>query len=189
MNQMINKTKTISRYLALFGSWLIFPPLFLVLSIIWKTPKLIARIILTFLAPVSLILLLLMSFYTYSYYYFFIARGSRTEIETKTEVKFPDYKIIERKHMDDQPSINGDFSIEYSVKLDTANIKGLYNRIDMLILNRDTLNNKNINGGWTINENGNFNFSHMENDDPDDQYLELNIDKKTALVKIKYGRY
>jgi hypothetical protein len=29
----------------------------------------------------------------------------------------------------------------------------------------------------------------MENDDPHDQYLELSIDKKTALVKIRYGRY
>lgn len=186
---MINKKKTISRYLALFGSWLIFPPLFLVLSIIWKTPKLIARVILTFLSPVSLILLLVISYYTYSFYCFFITRGSRAEIETKTEVKFPEYKTIERKHIDHPPSFNGDFSIEYSIKLDTNNIKGLYNRIDMLILNRDTLNNKNISSGWTIEEDGNFHFSHMENNDEDDQYLELNIDKKTALVKIKYGRY
>ena len=87
-------TKLISRLLALVLAWLVFSPLFLFLSIRWKKPKLIPRIILTTIAPLTLVVLFFVSWGSYDYYYYNIKRGSRSEIEAKTGLNFPKYKTI-----------------------------------------------------------------------------------------------
>jgi hypothetical protein len=171
------------RYLVLLAFWLLFPPLFLLFSIIWNIPKKMARIILTIVAPLTLVLLLFVSYITYRNYYFYIERGSRSEIETKTEIKFPDYETVERAHFQGHVSFTGDFTMHYSIKLDTTNIKDFYNRINTQI------QRQNISTGWSINDDGHYSFSHIANNTDEHQTLDLNIDKNTALVEIQYGLY
>ena len=180
---MLIKLTSRIRFLVLIISWLLFPPLFLLFSIIWNIPKKMARIILTLVAPLTLVLLLFVSYITYSSYHFYIERGSRSEIETKTGIKFPDYKTVERAHFKGRVSFTGDFTMHYSIKLDTTNIQDFYNRINAQI------QKQNISTGWSIHEDGHYSFSHIAKNTKEHQTLDLNIDKNTALVEIKYGLY
>lgn len=188
---MLKKLTSQLRYLVLFASWLLFPPLFLLFSNIWNIPKKLARIILTLVAPLTLVFLLFVSYITYSNYYYYIERGSRSEIETKTEIRFPDYKTVERTHFKGRVSFNGDFTMHYTIKLDTTNIKDFYNRINDQIQKQKKMEYKssNIGSGWSVNEDGHYSFSHIAKNTEEHQTLDLNIEKNTALVEIQYGLY
>lgn len=168
--------------------WLIFPPLFLVFSIIWKMPKLLMRIVLTIVAPLSLIAFAIGIFGVTQLHYFYFERGSRTEIETKTGLKFPDYETVEKRHFTHEPSFNGDFSMERTIKFDTTNIQDFYKQIDLKIeaTKQDATGSANI--SWSRNNDGTYYFSHFDLNDPDDQTLEIKIDKKQKVVTITYGR-
>jgi len=180
---MLKKYTSRIRYLVLIASWLLFPPLFLLFSFIWNIPKKMARIILTLVAPLTLVFLQFISYITYSNYNIYIERGSRSEIETKTRIKFPDYETVERTHFKGRVSFTGDFTMHYSIKLDTTNIQDFYNRINAQI------QQQNISTGWSINEEGHYSFSHIAENTEEHQALDLNIDKNTALVEIQYGLY
>lgn len=173
---------------ALFIFWLIFPPLFLTFSIIWKMPKLIGRIVLTVVAPLTIVTLIAGVFGLQQLHYYYIERGSRSEIEAKTGLKFPDYQTVEKRHFIYKPNFNGDFTMERTIKLDTVNIANFYKQVDRKIemTKKDTLNSTTI--YWNIGENGNCRFTHFDFADDDDQTIELEIDKKQSLVRITYGR-
>lgn len=167
--------------------WLVFPPLFLTFSIIWKMPKLVWRIVLTVFAPFTIVTLMVGVFSLYMLHYYYIERGSRSEIEAKTGLIFPDYEPVEKRHFTYNPRFNGDFTMERTIKLDTVNLADFYKRIEEKIRasEKDTIDSATI--YWNIEENGNFRFNHFEYTGGDDQTLELEIDKRQAVVTIIYG--
>ena len=180
--------QSVLKKLILILFWIIFPPLFLVFSIIWKTPKLTVRILLTAVAPLTLVVLFMGLFQMQQYYYYHFERGSRTELEAKTGLKFPDYQTIEKRHFLNGPSFNGDFTIEFTIKLDTANIQDFYRQIDHKT--RDDSKNKEEvpTSYWSSERDGNYSFTCFgDPKDKGDETLELHIDKKNALIKITYG--
>ncbi|MDO9615989.1 MAG: hypothetical protein Q7J86_15890 [Bacteroidota bacterium] len=187
-NPMKPQTQTILKRFVLSIFWLIFPPLFLILSIVWKSPKLVMRIVLTAIAPLTIVAIVIGIFSLNQLHYYYIERGSRTEIEAKTGMEFPDYETVEKRHFSYGPSFNGDFTMERTVKFDTVNIHDFYEQIDLKIIEtgKNTLNSFSI--YWSMQENGNYSFTHFDPQDEDDQTLELEIDKKNSQVRITYGR-
>ncbi len=123
------------------------------------------------------------------YYYYHFERGNRTELESKTGLPFPDYEAIENRHFLNGPSFNGDFKMEYTIKLDTTSIPDFYQKIDQKIKEVD---NDTIDSGifyWNFGEDGKYYFSCFDDpQDEDDQTLELYIDKKNSQIKISFGR-
>lgn len=181
------QAKSILKTFTLFLFWMIFPPLFLTFSIIWKMPKLVGRIVLTVFAPLTIVSLIVGVFGLYQLHYYYIERGSRSEIEAKTGLKFPDYEAVEKRHFTYKPRFHGDFTMERTIKLDTVNIADFYKQIDRKIemTKKDTLDFATI--YWNIGENGHFRFTHFDFRDDDDQTIELEIDKRQSLVRIIYG--
>jgi hypothetical protein len=171
----------------LFIFWLIFSPLFLVFSIIWKMPRLRYRVVLTLIAPFTLLVLLITEDVAERYYTCYFKRGTRTEVETKTGVKFPEYKTLEKRHFTFGPKITGDFDMEYSVKFDTVKIQDFYNQIEIQINNQRTNFDKDSVLSWSINEDGNYKFIQPLSEST--ETLELEINKKNFLINIKYGSW
>lgn len=181
--------QSVFKKLTLFIFWFIFPPLFLVFSIIWGSPKLAVRILMTAVAPLTLIFVFLGLFQMQQYYYYHFDRGSKTELEAKTGLKFPDYQMIEKRHFFNGPSFNGDFTMLYTIQLDTANIQDFYQQIDQKIKKAENDTIDSSTNYWSLGEDGKYSFSRFDDpQDEDDQTLEFNIDKKNAQVKISFGR-
>lgn len=179
----------ILRSFALFMTWLIFPPIFLILSTIWKTPRKIWRLVLTFIAPLTLLILLLTMIWANDYYYWHYKRGSKKEIETLTSLKLPKYKVIEKRHFTYGPRFQGDFIMEYTIKLDTLNIKEFYNNIEeqIIILNSD--NKRNTVPSWRITESGDYYYGSSGAPLDSHEMLELLFDKKNSTVKVEFGSW
>lgn len=177
----------ILKSLVLFLFWLVFSPLFLTFSIIWKMPRLTYRIILTLIAPFTLFVLL-MGWFVFGYYYtYYFSRGGRTEIEAKTGVDFPKYKILEKRHFIYGPWMSGDFDMEYTVKLDTAGIGEFYLRVEkqMEKAKDDCAGNDSY---WSVDENGNYRFNSPVEPETQETFGLL-IDKTNAVAKITYGSW
>ncbi len=169
--------------------WLVFPPLFLFFSIVWKMPKLVMRIVLTVVAPLTIAAILIGTFGMHQLHYFYIERGSRNEIETKTRLSFPDYETVEKRHFTYKPGFNGDFTMEYTMQLDTTNIRDFYRKIEeRLQVNADTTSELSSTNYWSRTDKGNYSFTHFDMNDEDDQTLSLDFDNGKALVKVTFGR-
>jgi hypothetical protein len=181
-------THTVVKSLVLFVFWLVFPPLFLFFSVIWEMPRLTYRIVLTLIAPFTLFAFLMSWVVFENYYTCYFSRGTRTEIETKTGVDFPKYKILEKRHLINGPWMSGDFDMKYSVKLDTVGIRDFYLRIEKQMEKRkdDSAGNDSY---WSVDENGNYRFSLPGVEPETQETLELLIDKSNAVVKIAYGSW
>lgn len=185
----MNRThQSIFKKTVLFFTWLFCPPLFLVFSIIWKSPKLVGRIILTIIAPLTITTFIIIFIYIHEYHYYYFKRGNRLEIEVKTGLKFPDYKAIEKKHFTDRIGFKGDFMMQYSVKLDTANIQEFYNQIEAKIQISEKQKEEELFTHWNKHQDENYYFSHIDFNDEDDQILSITIDKKSSIAEIEYGR-
>ncbi|MCE4566039.1 hypothetical protein INQ51_17095 [Maribellus sp. CM-23] len=180
---MVSSFKNIFKTIVLILSWIIFSPLFLFLSIKWRVPKLVPRIILTTLAPLSLLIIFFVSRGTYDYYYYNIKRGSKSEIEAKTGLDFPKFKTIEKRHTRFGPAFNGDFSMEYTVKFDTLNIAIFYQQIENKIESGSTNLKDSVFVYWDRYGDGiySFNFNDLE------ENLELIIDSNKEEMRITYG--
>lgn len=163
--------------------WIFVSPLFLILSIYWKMPRLTPRIILTIIAPMSILIIFLTSFAGYKYYYFNFKRGNKSEIETKTGMEFPKFKTIEKRREIYDPSFNGDFSMEYKVQLDTINIKEFYKKIQNAIEIAGDEENDEIFYIWKHNPEGNFSFNYSDFQ----EHLELEINRFNGEMEIRYG--
>ena len=183
LKEMNNKIKEILKTSTLILSWIVFSPLFLFLSVEWKRPKFIGRIILTIIAPVTLLTLSFVTWHGYEYYYYQIKRGSRSEIEAKTGIDFPKYKTIEKRRRTYEPSFNGDFMMNYSVQLDTTDIDQFYEQIRNVIESNNRQKNENIIVCWDSYSGGIYSFSHSNFQ----EILELSIDSKTGKIIITYG--
>ena len=185
---MNNQFKIIIKKLALLILWLIFPPLFLFFSIKWKTPKIISRTILTIIAPLTLLILMAISLQGYEYYYHHVKRGSKSELETKTGMLFPKFHTTNKRQFTYGNSFNGDFTMEYTVKLDTNNIQVFYEQIEQQIQFYEEQIEKNPAIYWTIDKEGNYFFTYQDFENGDDETLELKINKKDAEIKILFGQ-
>jgi hypothetical protein len=183
LKEMNNKIKEILKTSTLILSWIVFSPLFLFLSAEWKRPKLIGRIMLTIIAPVTLLTLSFVTWHGYEYYYYQVKRGSRSEIEAKTGIDFPEYKTIEKRRRAYEPSFNGDFTMNYSVQLDTTDIDQFYKHIREAISYKNVVKNDSLYFYWDIDFNGNFFFNHNDFQ----ENLDLQINNKTGEMKITYG--
>ncbi len=178
-------TNLLIKSIALFIFWLIFSPLFLVFSIIWKMPRLGYRILLTLIAPFTLLVLLFGLFSAGYYYNYYLSRGTRTEIETKTGIEFPKFRTLEKRHFIYGPKFTGDFTMEYKVKMDTVKIQDFYNQIEIQLEKQMKTNEIDYKINWAIIEDGNYHF--MQPWSESQETLELEIDKKNATVKVIYG--
>ncbi len=177
-------TKRMSKIIALTISWILFLPLFLFLSIKWSNPKLVPRIILTVLAPFSMLIILFISLGSYEYYYFQIKRGSRYEIETKTGIEFPRFKTIKSREMIYGPIYFSSFRMEYSVQLDTTNIDKFYQKIENKLESENLHQADNIsNIFWDSYANRNYTFGHFDSQ----ENLVLVIDGERGVMRIIFG--
>lgn len=181
--------QSVFRSFTLFIFWLILPPIFLTLSIIWKTPRRIWRIVLTLIAPLTLLVLVMSVNSGSQYYYHHISRGSKNEIETLTGLKLPRYKIIEKRHFTYGPNFQGDFIMEYTIKLDTVKIKEFYNKIEEQITDYNLEKDRNPEPFWVINENGDYYFKSSGIQPETHETLELLFDKKNATMKVEFGTW
>ncbi|WP_340110991.1 hypothetical protein [Maribellus mangrovi] len=163
--------------------WILLSPLFLFLSIKWKMPRLAPRIILTIIAPMTLLIISLTSISGYVYYYTYIKRGTKSEIETKTGLNFPKFTIIEKRHKTFGPAFNGDFSMEYKVQLDTLNVQEFYKQIQSSIEITDNERNDNISYSWESNSEDSYFFNYSDYQ----EYLELEINRFNGEMEIRYG--
>ncbi len=179
---------TILKSFTLFIFWLIFPPIFLVLSIIWKMPKKIWRVVLTIVAPITLLCLFALVFLGYIYYRSYIYRGSQREIETKTGLDLPRYKVVEKRHFTKGTSYFEHFTVEYVIKLDTTNIKEFYRKVEEQIIKYEQANNSNKIGiFWKEIDSGNYYFNSDGFEPLTKETLILKIDKKNAEIRVSYG--
>jgi|GEM_PF-6081908 len=183
MNTKGKILNSFSKNLALILSWIILSPLFLFLSVKWNKPKLLGRIILTLIAPFTLITISFISWHGYEYYYYQIKRGSITEIEAKTGMEFPECKTIKKRRRTYGPSFNSDFIMNYSVQLDTTDITSFYQQIEEAIESSNTQENNSLYYYWDMDNKGNFSFSHNDYQ----EHLELNINTQTGEMDITYG--
>lgn len=180
--EMNIRFKTILKDLTLAVLWLLISPLFLFFSIRWKRPKKIARIILTVIAPFTLIVFFIVLISGGFYYYHYIQRGSRAEIERRTGIEFPWFKTVERRKFEIKPLFTGDFSMKRKVRIDTAYIKGIIGGIDNST--KDSLSRYAFNYIWDINGNV-VSFNYMDEND----ILKFSIDRETGVMDIDFGRY
>lgn len=184
MIYIITMLKTIT--LAVF--WLIFPPLFLILSFVWKIPRKVFRILLFFVAPLTLLVLFAVSAQVYAHYYYLVERGSRKEIETRTGLQFPDYQTIEKRRFLSGPSLSGDFTVQYVIRLDTAGIQEFYSDIEALI--PDGADSLQVQAShWTLNGKDGYSFYDAGTDHPDQEFLSVTILKSRAQAVIEYGSW
>ena len=181
---MIN-IQSVVKPIVLFIFWFIFSPLFLVFSIIWKMPRLGYRIVLTLIAPFTLLVLWIGLFSVAYYYEYYLSRGTRTEIETKTGVEFPKLRTLEKRHFIYGPKFTGDFTMEYKVSMDSVKIHDFYNQIELQLGKQMEKYDKDSIISWSINKDGNFHF--MQPWSESQETLELEVDKKNSIITIWYG--
>jgi hypothetical protein len=185
---MGNQLQFILKIIGLIFSWLLFPPLFFIFSTIWKMPKKIWRIVLTIIAPLSLLLIIICSVWVYQNYHVYRERGSRKEIEIKTGIELPKYQKVERRYFIYGSAFGGDFTMEYSIQLDTAGAQDFYRQIEEKL---NEQKNDSVDSGvfWSLTEEGNYHFSSPGINPLTQENLELFIDRKNALVRVIYGSW
>jgi hypothetical protein len=185
---MGNQLQFILKIIGLIFSWLLFPPLFFILSTIWKMPKKIWRVVLTIIAPLSLLLIIICSVWVYQNYHVYRERGSRKEIEIKTGIELPKYQKFERRYFIYGSAFGGDFTMEYSIQLDTAGAQDFYRQIEEKL---NEQKNDSVDSGvsWSLTEEGNYHFSSPGINPLTQENLELFIDRKNALVRVIYGSW
>jgi hypothetical protein len=185
---MGNQLQFILKIIGLIFSWLLFPPLILIFSTIWKMPKKIWRIVLTIIAPLSLLLIIICSVWVYQNYHVYRERGSRKEIEIKTGIELPKYQKVERRYFIYGSAFGGDFTMEYSIQLDTAGAQDFYRQIEEKL---NEQKNDSVDSGvsWSLTEEGNYHFSSPGINPLTQENLELFIDRKNALVRVIYGSW
>ena len=172
--------------IALSVFWLVFPPLFLVLAFLWKMPRMVPRIILFVVAPLTLLVLLAVGLDLYMRYHQYVDRGSRSEIEMKTGVEFPRYRTIEKRKRVPYPSRFRDFEIGYKVQLDTKGIRDFYQAIEVSA-RQETESLKPQRNIWSITPEGKYYFHDAGIDDPDQEFLTVTIDTSLHQASIAYG--
>lgn len=123
------------------------------------------------------------------YYYHHISRGSKNEIESLTGLNLPKYKIIEKRHFTYGPNFQGNFYMEYTIKLDTVKIKEFYNRIEEEITDYNLRKERQPQPFWTINESGDYYFNSSGIQPETHETLELLFDKKNSTLKVKFGSW
>jgi hypothetical protein len=178
-------THLLIKSFVLFIFWLIFSPLFHVFSIKWKMPRLGYRIVLTFIAPFTLLVLFLGLFSAGYYYNYYLGRGTRTEIETKTGMEFPKFRTLEKRDFIYGSRFTGDFTMEYKAKMDTVKIQDFYNQIELQLGKQRKKYDKDSVINWSIIEDGNCHF--MQPWSESQETLDLKVDKKNSIMTIKYG--
>lgn len=151
-------------------------------------PGWVPRIVLTLLAPLTLLVLVSTYISASSYYNFHVERGSRKELETKTGITFPRYKTVEKRHFTYGPGSNGDFTMEKTVELDASGIQEFYSQIEAKIQEETPGDGTAKSSGWAYTADGNYtynyNFWGM-----DDHTLELHVDKESRQVRIVFGQF
>ena len=174
--------------ITLFVLWLCIPPIYPFLAVKWKTRTKKKAILHTFLSPLMIVftLVLLVGFFeeSSSFYNENFYRGSISEIESKTEIEFPSFKTVEKDISRTKKAFNGDWTKSYTVKLNSDEIKDYYSKIDHKILETQNSNDRN----WSKTEDNHYHFSQaVQYRGEPDEFLELDINKETNTVTIKYG--
>ncbi len=96
---------------------------------------------------------------------------------------FPKYKTVEKRQRTYGPAFNGDFTMNYSVQLDTVDIDHFYQQIKMKKESQHTLNNDRVYASWSMDKNKNFSFTHID----DHEHLDLKINTETGVMAITFG--
>lgn len=168
--------------------WLVFPPLFLLLAFVWKMPRMVPRIILFVVAPLTLLVLLAGGLDLYIRYHQYVDRGSRSEIEMKSGVEFPRYRTIEKRKRVPLPARFRDFTIEYKVQLDTTCIRDFYQAIEASA-RQETDSLKPQRNTWSITPEGKYFFHDAGIDDPDQEFITVIINPSLHQADIEYGEW
>ena len=173
---------------AIIISWLLLPPIFYYLSYLWYKRNKIFRRIFLFLSPVTVIFIILISYYSYDFIYDQYWH-SKWNLENKTGIKFPDYKVI---------SIGRSYAYQHNmhysyfpenemvIKLDSADSETFYNDIEKSIRSQnsfDNLNKNKKNGNWTNGFNS-YTYRYRANDHK--KILYLNVIKTSREVQVEY---
>ncbi len=195
---MDSRLKSLLHFIALFITWLVFVPLYIYLSFRWKISKIGTRIFFTVISPCTIILLIVLLWCGYDQYYYNVYRGSMSEIEKKTQIDFPDYKTIKPRQESGDESwrppkrtfLFNDFSMGYTIQLDSTEINSFYQKIEnQIIKNRKIKRSKDeeIKTYWSKGD-GIYSFSDFGGDGSSET-LSLCINTKNRMMEIKYGCY
>lgn len=174
----------IKRILKLFGlllGWLLFPPIFLLLSYRWKLISPWLRISLFFVAPLTFLVLFIGIVWGKSYLHQ-EWRGSRSEISMRTGVLFPHLDQAEEDWMYGSRSFNGDFTKVKYYQLDTTDIESFYATLEQMVDSCSSHQDQFHNKTWNKDRNG-FSFSVVEGD----EFLNLKIDKTSGKMEVIFG--
>ena len=106
-----------------------------------------------------------------------------SEIEAKTGLDFPKYKTIEKRHNTFGTSFNREFSMEYTVQLDTTNIDDFYEQLKIRRNAHAGDKDEKTIDSWDINGEGGYTFRHSDHQ----EHLFLSIDSSTGKMRVTYG--
>ena len=181
------------KYVVLILSWLIFSPLFLLLSWKWKNLGKWKRITFTIISPSSLILAILIvvgSFMGYSLLerrYKFTGRETLCEL---TGVMLPKFKVIDRK--EGKRSFTGDYCDEIIIQFKDSLSSDFYLQLDSIC---------SINTCWSkskIDSKTRYHYERMwgngmpapqGQDDDEDYFFNIEIQQNSQEAKITCGMW
>jgi len=190
---MLTKLIQLLKVLTLSLFWLVFPPVFFLLSKLWYPVRKPMRRVLFFLSPLVVITIL------YSLVYISVLtsdalRGSKWTIEKKTEMDFPSFSrnnflfLSNLLQVNSFSSFRGDHSMAYTAKLKPSQCDEFFKEIEKLITD-SVYQNLNETGvmtrHWYFESNGNYSFSHLR--EQPDEYLNITINPKTYEMRVGFG--
>ena len=178
----------ILKFLTLIFSWLILSPLFFYMAKRWNLVSKTWRIILLLLSPMGLICYLLIGILLFSWYLAYDRKYGfldKDRIERITEVRLPDFKLIE--YDKGRTGFNGDYSDYLTIEFKDSLTNEFYATLDSLVKKKV----------WDKRENR-YSFSAMwgnglpapkgENEEEDIMFS-ITIEKGTNTAEIGSGAW
>jgi hypothetical protein len=192
---MLTKFIQLLKVLTLSLFWLVFPPVFFLLSKLWYPVRKSMRRLLFFLSPLVVITIFSSLVYI-SVLTSDALRGSKWTIEKKTEIDFPSYSRNNFKFLssllqeNSLNSIFGDHSMSYTAQLKPSQCDEFFKEIEQLI-NDSVYNNPKEKGVstrfWQIDQYGNYSFSYLR--EQPEEYLNITINPKTYEMRVGFGTW
>lgn len=192
---MLTKFIKLLKVLTLSLFWLVFPPVFFILSKLWYPVRKTMRRLLFFLSPLVVITIITSLIYI-SVLTSDALRGSKWTIEKKTEMDFPSFStnyywfLSNLLQANSFSSFHGDYSMAYTAKLKPSQCDEFFKEIEKLI--SDSVNQKPNETGvmtrhWYLESNGNYSFSHLR--EQPEEYLNITINPKTYEMRVGFGTW
>lgn len=192
---MYNKLLKFLKLTILSSFWLVFPPLFYWLAKLWFPVHKELRRVMFVVSPLVVILI----FYCLIYVSVLTSdalRGSKWNIERKTELEFPSYSRNNFKFFllllqeNSMSSFHGDHGLRFQARLKPSQCDEFFNQIEQLI-NDSTYSNPRDKGiltrSWSVDGNGNYSFYYLR--EKPEEAMGITISSKTYDMSVSFGTW